>query len=294
MKKIECNLCGDDHNYPLFSLKSFQVVQCHKCGLVYVNPQPTFEELVEHYRHEFYDQEKEITQSSYGKGSKEIFADIIRRCKTLLPKGNVLDVGCGYGFFLKALEEAEGYQTYGVEPSKSACDYANSKLGLSVTQGTLESVNLPSEHFHIATLNNVVEHFSDPLSNLRLVRKVLLPGGYILIACPNLNFAKPLLWLYHRYKLSLAHTAMGKLALFNVPSHLYFFSPNTISLMLQKAGFKKPAIFNSVPIRNPNKRLWTWSKLTLFRLARLVELGTQGQLLIGPTLLTYAQKPKEG
>ena len=294
MKHVVCNLCGADDAHRVCSIHSFAIVRCRRCGLLYVNPQPTSKELVQHYMSEYY-HEEEAREGCYGQGSGHLFADVLRLCRTYVPVGRVLDVGCGYGFFLKAMREA-GYSTCGVELSVSACQYATHELSLSVVDGTLEEAGFPENYFHIVALNNVLEHLNDPLSTLQLVWRLLAPEGLLVTIVPNLNFGKPLLWAcgsggMRTHTLQpLAHAAMTHLALFDVPNHLYFYSPATLVHMLRKAGFQNIVVRNAVPIRNPGRRLRTLNKLILYQLARAAAAATGGQLLLGPSLMAYALK----
>jgi 2-polyprenyl-3-methyl-5-hydroxy-6-metoxy-1,4-benzoquinol methylase len=71
-------------------------------------------------------------------------------CRKAIPKGHVLDVGSGYGFFLKMMRNV-GYSVHGVELSQAASRYAIHELGLPITHGTLDSLSFPDNTFDIIT-----------------------------------------------------------------------------------------------------------------------------------------------
>jgi 2-polyprenyl-3-methyl-5-hydroxy-6-metoxy-1,4-benzoquinol methylase len=97
--------------------------------------------------------------------------------------GTLLDVGCGEGTFLAAASSR--YDVYGVEPDPEAAGRARTLLPERITTGTLS--DLPSEppNYDVITLFEVLEHVADPLETLVACRKLLGPGGVIVISVPN-------------------------------------------------------------------------------------------------------------
>lgn len=102
-----------------------------------------------------------------------------------LPRGacRLLDVGCG-GAKLLAQHRELGWDVQGVEPSASgaaACRAA----GLPVQECELAEADLPEAHFDVVLLKHVVEHVPDPHAVLARARRLLVPGGQIVVATPN-------------------------------------------------------------------------------------------------------------
>jgi 2-polyprenyl-3-methyl-5-hydroxy-6-metoxy-1,4-benzoquinol methylase len=98
--------------------------------------------------------------------------------------GRVLDVGCGYGFFLDLARRA-GARVAGVELAKAEAAYARERLGLNVA-GSLDELPLDSrEGFDLVTLFEVVEHLHEPVEFVGELARLLRPGGVLVIATDN-------------------------------------------------------------------------------------------------------------
>ena len=107
-------------------------------------------------------------------------------------RGRLLDVGCGSGKAVRRLREL-GWDARGLELDPVAVEAAQAG-GLPVDQGDLSTAGLPEAAFDVVTLSHVVEHVHDPLGLLRECRRVLRPGGRIVVVTPNAGS-----WLHKRY-----------------------------------------------------------------------------------------------
>jgi len=141
-----------------------------------------------------------------------------------VPSGRVLDVGSGFGFFLRALEEA-GYEPYGMEVSAYARERAAEYTGAPiVTQSAESEFPFESNHFDAITMFDVIEHIADYRSLLAECRRTLRPGGRILIATPSAH--------------SIARFLLGKRWSWHKdPTHVHMFSPRSLEEALREAGF---------------------------------------------------------
>ena len=141
-----------------------------------------------------------------------------------IESGRLLELGCGYGYFL---DEARHYFSYlaGTELSQEAADNARKISGADVYTGDLGS--LPDEVFDfdfIASIN-VIEHIYDPVEFLLSLKKRLVKGGRIIIATPNIGS----IW----YKVM-----KNKWSSFKIPEHVVFYSAGTLIPLLRKTGFQ--------------------------------------------------------
>jgi 2-polyprenyl-3-methyl-5-hydroxy-6-metoxy-1,4-benzoquinol methylase len=135
-----------------------------------------------------------------------------------------LDIGASNGFYLVELRN-KGWEVHGVEVDAEAARYAREQYGLSIRTGAAEDVlgDFPDEHFDLVTMWHVLEHLFDPLQVLSEVRRILKPGGILMLELPNLH--------------CLPSALFGKYwGYLDVPRHLYHFTPQTLSTMLAKAG----------------------------------------------------------
>jgi SAM-dependent methyltransferase len=148
---------------------------------------------------------------------------LLKRMELYRQAGCILDVGCFTGKFLSAAKEA-GWRPFGLEISAGAVEHARSQLGLDVRQETLLQTTLESETFDVITMLDVVEHFQEPLQNLKKAAQLLRPKGLLYLETPNLS--------------SLARYLLGKNWNVFFPWHFYYFTARTIRHALELAGFR--------------------------------------------------------
>ncbi len=94
-----------------------------------------------------------------------------------LKPGRILDVGCGLGYLLSGLRE--GWEKYGIEVSRFAAQHAQAWGRIFV--GELHEAQFPDEHFDVVVMHHVIEHMEDPISTILEVRRILKPGGILLL-----------------------------------------------------------------------------------------------------------------
>lgn len=156
---------------------------------------------------------------------------VFKRAANLLIRyknqGRVLDVGSGFGFFLKEMKE-RGWKVEGVEISKRAIDYTKNVLGLRVHPGHLEQIGFSDNQFDAITGFYLIEHLAHPMAFLEECYRILKPGGVLLLRYPHTTPIKNLLNLFRI-----------KNRLYDLPAHLSDFSPEMIQLSLEKVGFEK-------------------------------------------------------
>lgn len=99
-------------------------------------------------------------------------------------RGRVLDVGSGAGATLNELRKL-GWEVYGVDPDPQAVDNAMRSYSLNVSTGAIEDRSYPSNHFDSVIMSHVIEHVHNPVDLLAECRRVLKPGGLLVVATPN-------------------------------------------------------------------------------------------------------------
>jgi len=240
MEYVNCNLCGMGNTRVLFSKKDkfgvaedgFNVVECQGCGLIYVNPRPSQEEVGKFYPETYSWKETLEAESFFTKCVRELekayryhllrdeVSKVVRFTRRV--SGKVLDIGCGTGDRLDVFRN-KGFETYGVETSDSA-DYAKEHLKLNVKKGDLLSAHFPDGFFDIITLYNVLEHTHNPILVCEETHRILKEDGFLIIQVPNKDSFQ-----YKIFK--------KRWAAFDVPRDLYYFGTEVLRSLLKKTGF---------------------------------------------------------
>ncbi|MCZ2278353.1 MAG: class I SAM-dependent methyltransferase [Bacteroidia bacterium] len=210
------------------SHETFSIAACMGCGLKFTNPRPDLDSIGSYYKSEEY-----ISHSGSGKGLIPRIYRLVQgynlnlkyqhvKKMTRLNKGRLLDYGCGRGDFLKLMQK-KGWQVQGIEPSADAVSIASS-TGIEV--GNPSSVSLLSDHcFDVISLWHVLEHIHELNQAISQFKRMLKPGGLLVIAVPN-------------YKSSDASYYREYWAGYDVPRHLYHFDRNSMKTLAGNHGLK--------------------------------------------------------
>lgn len=232
MGYVKCNLCGADDSavvFPKGYAQLHQIVQCRRCGLMYANPQEHVdcEDFAARDGEEPYDPESPLHRQYFQKQLTQL-PDNLRALRVLseaLPgRGRLLEIGSFAGIFLDRIRAA-GWQTTGLEPDRPVADYARRKYGLEIIEGVLPQPALPEARFDAVVLLHVIEHMPDPGANLREIRRLLKPGGMLVVETPRFN--------------SLLFKLLGRRerSIQNCQGHIFFFTEQSLSRLLEKSGF---------------------------------------------------------
>jgi len=207
------------------------VVKCEACGFVYVqnpvwanvNPQ-NYDAYYKNAAIIDYEYQNKDTE---GANSWNIYNRRIGLIRKILPHGQLLEIGCGRGYFLHLAKEY-GYKVNGIEISPIAAQFAKSNYNIDVQTGDIEIMDISDTSINLITLWHVLEHFYNPLAVLQKVYKMLNTGGILIVEVPNL----------HSLKFQLANEKKRWQSGNHPRYHLSFFTMRTLKKMLQKTGFK--------------------------------------------------------
>src|SRR6185295_8765688 len=152
--------------------------------------------------------------------SAPVFSRWLDRIASHGGKGRVLDVGSALGTFLK-IAESKDFKPEGVEISKFAADFAREKRGLTVFNGDLEHFNGDNGAFDTVTFWDSIEHVTHPLENLKTARRLLRPGGILLLTTDNFDcLVADVARMMYRGSLGTVKYAMERV--FIAPNRSYF------------------------------------------------------------------------
>src|SRR6266498_1686762 len=190
-----CWLCGVTQlrTFPALTLagdRELRFGRCPRCQLAQLASDDTqVDDLDGYYAHEYQlDGAEFVTgqSSPLARVRQYAFHVMGRRIEARAPKGRLLDVGCGTGIFLAVMRE-RGWRVAGLEPNEAWAAQLRRNLDLEVHTGTLERVPPTLGQFDVVTMLDVIEHLADPLAALAADRRVLRPGGLLVLTTPNLN-----------------------------------------------------------------------------------------------------------
>jgi SAM-dependent methyltransferase len=230
-----CQVCGSSERTLKFEDGPYRVYTCDRCTFVYVTPRLTGQALLDVYNETYWksDNPKERGYADYAKESALYLKTYQKRMKLVakwLPQpGRILDVGCAAGYFLRVAQQ-HGHDVHGVELSEAIATEAMQSLGKDrVFNGFLDDAitarGWRDHSFDLVTIWDVIEHVPEPQGLLASIRKLIKPGGKLLLETQNVasRMANKLGKRWHHYK----HD-----------EHLYHFNPSTIKQLLQDCGFE--------------------------------------------------------
>ena len=220
-----CLLCGAGEARHLVTKRGFEVVRCTACGLAFVWPQPTPEELEAFYSSGAYHAEVDEAER------RRYFARRLGQIEAAAPRrGRILDVGCSRGIFLEVARD-EGWDAVGVELNRHSVELARER-GLDVRHGGLASQGFPDGSFDVVTLFDLIEHTAEPKAALAACHRVLRPDGLLVVTTPDIGGLVP------RVTYGLFARTLGAWDHPTPPGHLVQFSRRTLQQMLAQSDFK--------------------------------------------------------
>ena len=198
------------------SLERFDVLACPKCGLGATHPKPA--DLTAYYGARYYGERHWIT-TAYCSWRR---LRVVRLTLGRDSRPSILDVGCGDGTFLRAAR-AKGWQVSGTELRGALPESPEIRVWSSLSE--IET------RFDCVTAWHVLEHLPDPLASAREMKRLLGPGGALLLAVPDSGGWQAR--LSGRYWFHL-----------DVPRHLYHFNLRAVRLLLETAGFQVVGVWH--------------------------------------------------
>jgi SAM-dependent methyltransferase len=218
----------------------FWIAECPHCSLRLTQNVPGQAAIASYYQSENY-----ISHTNTAKGLINRLYHFVRK-RTLVRKrrlveqmttlntGKILDIGSGTGSFLQEMK-TNGWEATGLEPDEGARKIARQDYGVE-----LEEMNrfygFPPNSFDAITLWHVLEHVHDLQGYVKQLKNVLKSSGKLIIAVPNYTSLDAA--IYKEYW-----------AAYDVPRHLYHFSPRSIQVLMEMNGMSilqyKPMWYDS-------------------------------------------------
>lgn len=219
---IACPLCAEAGDAPVVIRENgFTGRQCLGCGLIYVSPRPTRDDIYNLYSHD----EAHIPAEFHIRGAlaKRLHArHTLRLLRRYLPAGSLLEIGAGAGYFLDEARRA-GYEVCGIEMCRVLAGFINQRLGIPCEETPLSPDSFGGRTFDAVYHCDVISHFYDPLEEFAKIRDKLNPHGLVVFETGNLG--------------DVDERGLRKIKTFQYPDHLFFYSERALRALLQRTGF---------------------------------------------------------
>jgi SAM-dependent methyltransferase len=207
----------------------YNIYRCFECTHSYLSPILS-NELITHYYHilnsEYYDQSKFVTDP---RAKENIY--YAKMIKEYVPKGNILEIGSGFGFLLNELNN-EGFNVYGVEPSPYASSYAKRVFGLNILNGFLSEDSFENDYFDCIILMDVLEHLDNPNNLFKIINLKLKQGGIVYCLTGNIDAIYPKILKKRWWYISSLE-------------HISFFNKNSIKTLMENNNMQVIKIKNT-------------------------------------------------
>lgn len=202
--------------------KYLAVYVCSGCGLTRVDPLPTEDELAEYYRDEYrldYKGQYEPKLKHVARAGSNALSRYTRVRDFIRVGSRCLDIGAGGGEFVY-LMHCQGFKVTGIEPNEGYSNFARKEYGIDIRTGGLDSALLSDEKYDFISMFHVLEHLLNPLDVFEKIHHLLNDGGMYYLEVPNVN--------------ALGNSPGN----FFFRAHLYYFSPQIVEAIAEKAGFQ--------------------------------------------------------
>jgi SAM-dependent methyltransferase len=211
----------------------FRTDRCMTCNFIFMNPRLSEATITSLYREGYYRGDADYSyydERDAEKYSRYVWNSRIKKIRSFIENGNLLDIGCAFGGFLKAASRY--YNPFGIEISDYAGGFAKLEFGEKIHIGSLENHPFKDEFFSSITMIEVLEHLPAPVVSITECFNLLKKGGLLVIQTANMNGIQARL-LRDRYAYFL-------------PGHFSYFTKDNLKTLLEKTGFREIRVFHPV------------------------------------------------
>ena len=233
-----CTACGGQESRVRFPVtdrlygttrKTFHIVECLRCGLLRLSPQPSPQEFDAYYpKRYWFDPAENAASRMEERYRRLVLRDHLLFVERALgeagEKGPVLDVGCGGGLFLGMLRE-RGYKVLGLDVSEKAAGLTWQRQHVPAITGELAAAPVAPASCAAVTMFHVLEHVALPQAYLAEAYRLLAPKGRLIVQVPNAA----------SWQFALLGRRWNGV---DAPRHLHLFRAADMERMIEAAGFE--------------------------------------------------------
>jgi 2-polyprenyl-3-methyl-5-hydroxy-6-metoxy-1,4-benzoquinol methylase len=276
----------------------FFMVRCTTCGLYRQSPRPAWESLKNYYPEDYAAYSYDAYDKKSVRGFIKGYGNLKRRraIESFQYGGQLLEVGCGTGSFLKEMQRTDRWDCVGIEPNQRAASFAQESLDLPIYHGRFSDITFKNGTFDVIVLWCVLEHLDHPVQDIQKTHSLLKKGGWFIFTIPNYE--------------SLGKKLFGKYwSGWDLPRHMYIFPRPVLHQILEECGFQvieKKCIASSYYLLGHSLDFWSQSWVGKFpavkklmtkfyyswaaRLVLLLPLAILDRLKLSTNITIFARK----
>ena len=227
MKEINCIFCNIENRDIYIEENGYTGRKCKKCGLIYISPRPSLNEIIDLYGH---DNAHLSAKSHIADGfAKRLYArHDLKLIKRVVSKGALLEIGAGGGHFLDEARKI-GFDPHGVEFNSLQADYIRTKLQIPCEESSIDPSMFGGKKFDVIYFCDVISHLYEPISDFRIFNSMMKSDSYLVFETGNFGEMSKKYFTYIRS--------------FQYPDHLFFFNTNNLVDLLGRSGFEVVSIY---------------------------------------------------
>jgi 2-polyprenyl-3-methyl-5-hydroxy-6-metoxy-1,4-benzoquinol methylase len=217
-----CIVCERDDAAPLYP----GILRCRACGYVFADMRLTDEELFELYNEEFFTGAEFSDYAADAKFFRKNFALRFRELKRFLDPARhrrLLEIGCAYGFFLDVVRD-EFAEVEGIDITDAGVRYAREELKLNVVQADFLAHDYGAESFDVVCMWDTIEHLREPHRYVEKIAAHTQAGALLALTTGDIESLN-------------ARLRKDRWRLIHPPTHLHYFSRQSIAQLLDAHGF---------------------------------------------------------
>ena len=261
-----CDLCGGTSFAPyvarMYEIAGtpYDLVRCRSCSLVQVRPLPDDATVQALYGPGYFEKDYDscLSEASYFESFPRLmkrYGALLDAIEALAPRGDLFEVGCAGGYFLKGARE-RGWRVRGLEITAEGTRHARDELGLDVVQGSFPAI-VRTEPADVVYMGHVLEHLRSPAEGIQATTALVRPGGLLVVEVPS-YVDSPYFRALRRLLPLLRATGLDRGGLLRAlkfpaqgetmsPYHLYEFRRDTLVRLLERFGYRVLRTESRVP-----------------------------------------------
>ena len=235
-----CPICGRDRSVSLFGWQDYRVAggaasslvfRCSACDFHFRRLTCSPDQFVTHFKVAPYS--SAAGEARWLERRLGFYNCLLDLLDDHAAGKSILDIGCAFGHFLDCASK-RGYRPYGAEVSEAMAGLARSRTQYPISCRPLGDLRLPETTFDVVAMVDSFYYFRDPLETLRLCRRIVKPGGELLMRVTNRN---PLARLHH-FGAHLLHRGVPEMPFWTTDDAVSCYSRRSLTSLMGLAGFR--------------------------------------------------------